>query len=171
MFKFSEYSVLASLSVFISFMFSLYCSSSSSASLGSKVMTNFTGFFHLTHNVMITLKTTFPSASTESTVWYAELLKQHGYQCLFLVSRVSYRFYKFLPRPFHSILLINWCCFLSVLLPLLFGPRGLLLFLVYNQYSLSFCHIIKKEFHVHYAIFLEVRLAWLLLMLKHHYIS
>ena len=63
--------------------------------------------------------------------------------------------YKLVSWPFHSLLLLNWCC----LLPLVLFLHWVSIFFVRTQYYLSFCYIRNKQIYVRFAVFLPVRLV------------
>ena len=114
------------------------------------------------------------------TPWNAVWVNQNNHQYLILVSQVLQSFCKLLWKSFHSLFLLNRCFSLSFLLdvPQFLSLFSLLLFLrwlsisiVHTKYLALFRYIIKKQFHVRSAIFLQVRLMLLLLMLKQHSIS
>ena len=96
-------------------------------------------------------------------------------------SRIFYAvFYELLSRSFDSLLLLNRYCLLSALLLvfLVFSSSSLASFirclsvsLIHAHYYPSFYYIMKKQFRVRCAVFLQVYLVLPLLVLKEHYIS
>ena len=62
--------------------------------------------------------------------------------------------YKLVSWPFHSLLLLNWCC----LLPLVLFLHWVSIFFVRTQYYPSFCYVRNKQVYGRFAAFLPVRL-------------